>query len=70
MKTIDIVYKMVTNEHAFAVIGNHEFNAIAYSLFDKNKADFLRPRLGKQEHTKIIINIRVFKRSGARHFIA
>ncbi len=50
MKTIDIVYKMVTNEHAFAVMGNHEFNAIAYSLFDKDKADFLRPRLGKQGH--------------------
>ncbi|USE35456.1 metallophosphoesterase [Endozoicomonas sp. SCSIO W0465] len=40
-KTVDICRSMVEQESALAVMGNHEFNAICYSIPD-NTGDYLR----------------------------
>lgn len=43
-KTIEIARQMVENDHALAVMGNHEFNAIALTTEDTSKpGEFLRP---------------------------
>lgn len=48
MKTIQIVQKMVENDHALAVMGNHEFNAIAWATTDSNHpSEFLRAHTQK-----------------------
>lgn len=45
LKTIEIARKMVENDHALAVMGNHELNAIAWATEDQAKPGaFLRPR--------------------------
>lgn len=41
-KLLDIVMPMVRNEHAKAVMGNHEFNALAYHTL--HEGEYLRPR--------------------------
>jgi hypothetical protein len=42
--TLKIVRPMVDGRHALAVMGNHEFNAIAYATPDPRKAGaFIRP---------------------------
>jgi len=41
-EVIDIVRPMVENQHAYAVMGNHEYNAIAYYTKDVN-GNYLRP---------------------------
>lgn len=44
IETVDIVRKMVDSGSAQAVMGNHEFNAIAFFLPDlKNPGEYLRP---------------------------
>ncbi|WP_236001915.1 metallophosphoesterase [Paraburkholderia elongata] len=48
LDTIDIVRPMVDAGSALAVMGNHEFNAIAWYLRDPDQDDeYLRPRQGK-----------------------
>lgn len=48
LETIDIVRPMVDAGSALAVMGNHEFNAIAWYLRDPDQSDeYLRPRKGK-----------------------
>jgi len=42
-ETIEIVRGMVKKGNAIALMGNHEFNAIAYSIKSKDCNDFLRP---------------------------
>lgn len=50
-KTLSIVRKMVEEKKAVAAMGNHEFNAIAFSLPDPNKpGEFLRPHNHKNRH--------------------
>lgn len=50
-KTIEIAQKMVENDHALAVMGNHEFNAIAWATADAAKpGEFLRPHTQKNLH--------------------
>lgn len=39
-RLLDVVMKMVRSEHALAVMGNHEFNALAYHT--EHKGEFLR----------------------------
>ncbi len=47
-KTIDIAQRMIENDHALAVMGNHEFNAIAWATEDsQNSGAFLRARTQK-----------------------
>lgn len=47
-KTIEIAQKTVENDHALAVMGNHEFNAIAWATADTAKpGEFLRPHTPK-----------------------
>lgn len=47
LETIDIVRPMVDAGSALAVMGNHEFNAIAWYLRDPDQSDeYLRPRKG------------------------
>lgn len=48
LKTISIVKTMVDNGHALAVLGNHEFNAVAWTLADPHQSEqFLRPHSAK-----------------------
>ncbi|WP_244828772.1 metallophosphoesterase [Caballeronia sp. TF1N1] len=48
LETIDIVRSMVETGSALAVMGNHEFNAIAWYLRDPDQSDeYLRPRKGE-----------------------
>ncbi|NLZ79347.1 MAG: hypothetical protein GX908_07525 [Gammaproteobacteria bacterium] len=47
-QTIKIVQDMIENGHAQAVMGNHEFNAIAWATEDsQNSGAFLRARTQK-----------------------
>jgi hypothetical protein len=47
-ETVDLVRRMVDRGSALAILGNHEFNAIAYRLRDPvDASDTLRPRLGR-----------------------
>src|ERR1700760_4007689 len=47
IETINIVRPMVDAGSALAVMGNHEFNAIAWYLRDPDQSDeYLRPRKG------------------------
>lgn len=41
-RVIEVVRTMVTHGHAFAVMGNHEYNAICYHT-PKSATDYLRP---------------------------
>lgn len=47
-KLLDIVMTMIDNGHALAVMGNHEFNALAYHTLDKG--EYLRPHTDKNTH--------------------
>lgn len=51
-KTIDIVKPMIESGNALSVMGNHEFNAIAYYLKDKETGDYLRKHTvtNKKQH--------------------
>lgn len=43
LETLNIVFKMLDNNVADAVMGNHEYNALAYATLDKrNNKDYLR----------------------------
>ena len=42
---LNIIMGMVNNGHAHSVMGNHEFNALAYHTF--HEGDYLRPRTPK-----------------------
>ncbi len=46
-RVIDIVRPMVDQEHALAVMGNHEFNAICYHTLHPETLDPLRPHSKK-----------------------
>lgn len=46
-EVLDIVRSMVKSGRALAVMGNHEFNAIAYATPDPVSDDFLRPHTEK-----------------------
>jgi len=48
-RVLDIVRAMIDDDAALAVMGNHEFNAIAYYTSDGN-AGYLRPRNEKNTH--------------------
>jgi calcineurin-like phosphoesterase family protein len=48
-RTLEIVHPMVESGHALAVLGNHEFNAIAYAT-PRDETDHLRPRNEKNAH--------------------
>jgi hypothetical protein len=43
LATLDIVRGMVDGGHAHCVMGNHEFNAIAYATRREGTSDYLRP---------------------------
>ncbi|AMO23247.1 metallophosphoesterase [Ramlibacter solisilvae] len=47
LATLDIVRGMVDGGHARCVMGNHEFNAIAYATRRQGTDDFLRPHSDK-----------------------
>lgn len=42
LDTLQIVFDMLDNHQAYAIMGNHEYNAIAYATQDKN-GHYLRP---------------------------
>ncbi|TPQ30925.1 metallophosphoesterase [Cupriavidus pinatubonensis] len=47
LETVDMVRQMVDGGHALAVMGNHEFNAIAWYLKDPvQEGEYLRPHRG------------------------
>jgi hypothetical protein len=48
-EVIDIVRPMVEGGHALSVMGNHEFNAIAYATYNDDLNDYLRPHTLKNE---------------------
>ncbi len=41
LATLNIVFDMIDNQQAFAIMGNHEYNAICYAAQDEN-GDYLR----------------------------
>ena len=48
LRTLELVRAMTDAGSARAVMGNHEFNAIAWATPDPvNNGDYLRPRLGE-----------------------
>ena len=47
IKTIEIARKMVENDHALAVMGNHELNAIAWATKDQTWGIFAPPHRKK-----------------------
>ena len=48
LETVDIVRRMVEDHRALAVMGNHEFNAIAWYLKDPvQEGEYLRPHGGE-----------------------
>ena len=51
IKTINIVRDMVKNKLAFAVMGNHEFNAICYATKLEN-GDYIRDRNNNKHYTQ------------------
>ncbi len=61
LETVDLVRRMTDDGQALAVMGNHEFNAIAWYLPDPEKpSDTLRTRVGalgeknRQQHEKFL----------------
>ena len=42
LATLQIVFDMIDNHQALAIMGNHEYNAICYTIKDDN-GDYLRP---------------------------
>ncbi len=46
-EVLDIVRPMIDSGSALSVMGNHEFNAIAYSTIDPQTGEYLRPHSGK-----------------------
>ncbi|MBF0263638.1 MAG: metallophosphoesterase [Gammaproteobacteria bacterium] len=42
-KVVEVVRPMIENGTALSVMGNHEFNAIAWSEFDLDRNDYMRP---------------------------
>jgi hypothetical protein len=49
-ETIEIVRRMVDAGAALSVMGNHEFNALAYYTPDRESGDYLRPHTEKNMH--------------------
>ncbi len=49
-ETVDIAKAMVDNGSAFAVMGNHEYNAICFNTLNKNGDGYLRPHNLKNIH--------------------
>lgn len=50
-KTIDMVQRMIENDHALTVMGNHEFNAIAWATEDAQQpGEFLRAHSAKNRN--------------------
>ena len=48
VETVTIAQKMVENSQALSVMGNHEFNAVAWATEDpQNPGDYLRPHTDK-----------------------
>jgi len=48
LETLNLVRRMVEGGHALAVMGNHEFNAIAWHMKDPvREGEFLRPHCGE-----------------------
>lgn len=56
-ETIQLVRPMVEAGHALAVMGNHEFNAIAYSSFDDVQGCYLRKHtpVNRRQHEAFLI---------------
>ena len=54
-ETLHIVKTMIDNGNALAIMGNHEYNAIAYNTLDQN-GDFLRKHSAKNraQHSETI----------------
>ena len=46
-EVLDVVRPMIENDCALAVMGNHEFNAIAYHTQDPDTGSYLRPHTDK-----------------------
>ena len=64
LETVDTVRRMVEAETALAVMGNHEFNAIAWHTPDRDTpGDFLRTRAGlagdknRKQHAKFLAEV-------------
>ena len=53
---LDLVIPMVTEGHAHAVMGNHEFNAIAFHTRAADDKNWLRPRTDKniKQHIRFL----------------
>lgn len=49
-QVIDIVRPMIDSGSALSVMGNHEFNAIAYASLNKKGDNYLRPHSGKNRY--------------------
>ncbi|WP_435640995.1 metallophosphoesterase [Micavibrio aeruginosavorus] len=65
MRTLRIVRDMVDTDNAYAIMGNHEFNAICYATRDAN-GDYIRPHTSKnrQQHDDFL---REFPMGSAQH---
>src|SRR5690606_28407561 len=51
VETVRIARDMVESGHALAVMGNHEFNAVAWAMVDpENPETFLRPHTDKNRN--------------------
>lgn len=60
LRVLEIVRDMVESKNAFAVLGNHEFNAIGYATPSRKEAgEFLRPRSPKntKQHAEFLKQI-------------
>lgn len=60
LKTLEIAHAMVENDHALAVMGNHEFNAVAWATADQNNpGQYLRAHTEKnrQQHAAFLDEI-------------
>ena len=50
LETLRIVRAMERDGHAHVVMGNHEYNAIAYATVDSQTLDYCRPHSKKNKH--------------------
>lgn len=51
LETLAIVFAMLDNEVAYAVMGNHEYNALAFATVNENNvSDYLRPHTPTNTH--------------------